>query len=443
MKKILCLLLAMSLAFSVAVIAPATASAAEQTQTSEEKTSAQSGTSGDCTWTLDDEGTLTISGTGMSDPVYYYLRASEVKNVIINDGVTYINKNTFYGCYNLFTISIPDSVTEIGEKAIGYYFDYEYEREEKSPVIIYGNKGSIAENYADENSFEFVSEHYGETGGCTWTLDYKGTLTISGTGVYDTDYSICIDFVKAVVINDGITGIENFAFGFYSNLTSVTIPNSVTSIGYWAFKYCENLKSVTIPDSVTEIGEEAFGYYRDKEYIDTIKKYDITIYGYSGNIAAYYAKENGFKFVSLGESQNPATFDEATPDEATPDEATPDEATPDEATTDEATPDEATPDEATPDEATSDEATPDEATPDEPGTVIPKEVGDSNGDGAVDVLDAVLIQKYVVGKTDLSDLQLEFSDVNLDGAVDVLDSVDIQKYLVEKITEFKNKKIRI
>ena len=72
----------------------------------------------------------------------------------------------------------------------------------------------------------------------------------------------------------------------------------------------------------------------------------------------------------------------------------------------------------------------------EVGTVV---IGDSNGDGNVDVLDAAKIQKYASGKTELNAEQLAAADVNGDKNVDVLDAAEIQKYAAGKITEFKKK----
>ena len=69
------------------------------------------------TWTLTADGTLTISGTGaMKDynaaenlsPAYMN---SNVKKVVIEDGVTSIGELAFYKCISLTNITIPDSVT--------------------------------------------------------------------------------------------------------------------------------------------------------------------------------------------------------------------------------------------------------------------------------------------------------------------------------------------
>ena len=64
--------------------------------------------------------------------------------------------------------------------------------------------------------------------------------------------------ITKVVIPNGVTKIDGYAFSGCSSLTSVTIPQGVTKIGNYAFSGCRSLTSVTIPDSVTEIGYYAF-----------------------------------------------------------------------------------------------------------------------------------------------------------------------------------------
>ena len=83
--------------------------------------------SGDCgtniTWTLTDDGVLTISGTGAmadftgEDPAPWRSNRSNISSVIIEPGVTSIGNGAFGSYTNLRSVTIPASVTSIGEKA--------------------------------------------------------------------------------------------------------------------------------------------------------------------------------------------------------------------------------------------------------------------------------------------------------------------------------------
>ena len=124
---------------------------------------------------------------------------------------------------------------------------------------------SADETGADETSAATWTKT--ESDGLTWTLDYDGKLTISGTGAMkDYDYNnnqspvYMNSSVKKVVIEDGVTSIGNWAFYKCTSLTTITIPDSVTSIGEAAFRGCSSLTSITIPDSVTSIGDAAFSH---------------------------------------------------------------------------------------------------------------------------------------------------------------------------------------
>ena len=85
---------------------------------------ASSGTCGDkLTWSLSDDGTLTISGTGKmaeysdwnsENLTPWYDVREQVKTVFIKDSVTSIGNWAFYGCLNLTNVTIPGSVTKIG-----------------------------------------------------------------------------------------------------------------------------------------------------------------------------------------------------------------------------------------------------------------------------------------------------------------------------------------
>ena len=109
----------------------------------------------------------------------------------------------------------------------------------------------------------------GTAGNLTWKITSDGTLIISGTGDmpdYESNFNNHItapwdeyrSSFTAVVIEDGVTSIGDYAFAFYDGLMSATIGNSVRSIGNNAFSYCSGLTSVTIGNSVNSIRMQAF-----------------------------------------------------------------------------------------------------------------------------------------------------------------------------------------
>ena len=116
----------------------------------------------------------------------------------------------FIGCRSLTSLVIPDSVTNIGDKAFAGCRSL-------SDIVIPDSVTSIGDN-------AFV--------GCESLTD--------------------------IVLSDRITSIGEFAFNWCDSLTEVVIPNSVTSIGEFAFWGCSSLTSLVIPDSVTSIEESAF-----------------------------------------------------------------------------------------------------------------------------------------------------------------------------------------
>ena len=78
---------------------------------------------GSAEWSLTEDGTLTISGTGAMENYSdksaqsWYGHADAINSVIISDGITHIGKRAFSGCSALTEITIPDSVTSIDDFA--------------------------------------------------------------------------------------------------------------------------------------------------------------------------------------------------------------------------------------------------------------------------------------------------------------------------------------
>ena len=103
-----------------------------------------SGTSGDVSWSLDSEGTLTVSGEGaMADYTNgsqpWYAHKDSIKTVIVTKGVTSISTNAFSGFLSLATVKIAGSVTAIGNNAF-------YSCENLSTVEYYGSSNPVADS---------------------------------------------------------------------------------------------------------------------------------------------------------------------------------------------------------------------------------------------------------------------------------------------------------
>ena len=75
------------------------------------------------TWTLYEDGTLTISGTGamkdynINDTQSPVINHQNVKKVVVEDGITNVGNYAFYFCENLTSLTLPDSITSIGDSA--------------------------------------------------------------------------------------------------------------------------------------------------------------------------------------------------------------------------------------------------------------------------------------------------------------------------------------
>ena len=167
-----------------------------ETQTIPKNT--KSGTCGDnLTWTIDNDGLLTIFGTGAmedydgvttSAPWIEAGYSSDIKSVKIEEGVTSISGCAFAYCTNLASVSLPSTLTSIGEAA--------FER--------------------------------------------------------------CLGLTE-ITLPSSLVTIGKDAFNACS-FKELTIPNSVKSIGEGAFESNTPLEEVTIRDNVSEIGENAFAY---------------------------------------------------------------------------------------------------------------------------------------------------------------------------------------
>ncbi len=222
--------------------------------------------------------------------LYLYLNNELVTDLIIPDGVTSIGNLTFAYC-SLASITIPDSVTSIGSDAFKDCGSLEkitvsdnnvkyasvdgilYDKNKTYIIYIPKNiKGDItipdSVTSIGEQAFYYcrsltsinISDSVTSIG--NYAFGYCSSLTsvAIGNGVTSIGYEAFYNCSSLTSINipDSVTSIVSEAFYNCSSLTSVTIGNGVTSIGYEAFYNCSSLKSVIIGNGVTGIGDRAF-----------------------------------------------------------------------------------------------------------------------------------------------------------------------------------------
>ena len=209
---------------------------------------------GDCgdnlTWSLDSDGTLTISGTGAMKDYDFYVgerspwdsKKGQIQNVVIGDGVTTIGKDAFnYSSANseLKTVDLSNatSLEKIGIRA--FFKCSQLENIDLSKAV---NLKEIGDNAFNSSGVENV------------TFPQNSQLTEIGSGVF----TLCNN-LKNIDIPETVTKIGGSAFE-RTGLTSIKIPASVTNIERFAFIHCGQLKSVTFaPNSgLQTIGENAF-----------------------------------------------------------------------------------------------------------------------------------------------------------------------------------------
>ena len=272
-----------------------------------------SGKCGDnLTWTLDGDGTLTISGTGdiqaydwNSTPWAYYsdkittliinegvtsigignfLECSNLTSVTIPDSVTNIRGWAFFACSSLTSVNIPDSVTRIGSDAFAGCSSLTSVNLPDSLTYIGGwafsNTPFYSELYDDINNWEndmlYLKKYLVGAKSNIVTANIRaGTKLVAGGAFHDCSSLISVtipDTVKSIgdvafggcsslaslMIPEGVTDIESQAFSDCSSLTSVTIPNTVKNIGNRTFECCSSLTSIAIPNGVINIGDDTF-----------------------------------------------------------------------------------------------------------------------------------------------------------------------------------------
>lgn len=173
--------------------------------------------------------------------------------VVIPDSVIEIKNGAFWGCGNLTSVTVPNSVKIIdGDALASPWLDAQTEE-----FVIVGDGVLLDYNGTETDvvipdTVKYISSAFEENKTVT-----RVSIPDTVTGLSNSAFERCKNLTE-VTIPESVTSIGPSAFSKCPNLTEVVIPNSITSIEEWTFNECTNLSKVTIPHSVTYIGHRAF-----------------------------------------------------------------------------------------------------------------------------------------------------------------------------------------
>ena len=158
---------------------------------------------------------------------------TNLTSVTLPNSVTLIDERAFYGCTSLTSINIPNNVTLIAERA--------FQSCSTLTSVIVGNSIISIEDSAFYACTNLTSLQLGEN-----------LERIENSAFQNCDSLISVD------IPNSVTFVGDYAFYDCEALTSIVIGNNVTSVGKYAFAYSEALTSIIIGESVNNIGVAAF-----------------------------------------------------------------------------------------------------------------------------------------------------------------------------------------
>lgn len=230
-----------------------------------------------------------------------FAKCSGLQSIHMSSAVTDIGERAFLECSALTAIEIPDEVTEL--KEFTFYSCQELATvklpkhlKEIGQNAFYGCSKLQSIDFPDTlqtiNGYAFYS--------CTALTRIEWSDNLSAIG--SNAFARCKGLTK-LELPDSITSIGSSAFVTCSSLTDVKLPSKLQKLNTKTFSECTSLMKIMVPVSVTRIESKALGYKSNSEILS-----GFAVYGYSDNdTAAVYAQENGLDYVDLGnyKEENP------------------------------------------------------------------------------------------------------------------------------------------
>lgn len=180
---------------------------------------------------------------------------SQLKSVVLHDGLLSIGSSGFSNCTSLSSIIIPKSVQTISNYAFSKCTALSSVTIDNASLTIGKSAFSNCEQLSSFVMGNAVTSIGGWAfDGCSMlpSIDFSETLTQIG------EYAFNKCGLTSVTIPGNVETIEDYSFSQCSQLASVTFGEGIKNINRFAFANCSKLKDIYFPTSLLSIGESAF-----------------------------------------------------------------------------------------------------------------------------------------------------------------------------------------
>ena len=214
-----------------------------------------------------------------------------LESLVLPEGVE-ILENAFGNCTRLKSVSLPSTLTKIGNSSGVLPFSGCHSLE--SIEITEGNKA-----YKSDGNCVMRREDNTLVAGCKKSkipsyTEHIGRSAFQGAAL------------ESVALPEGVTSIEDYAFARNDRLKEITLPQSLTSIGHYAFSWCTALGKITIPDGVTELPYGLFSWcteLKDVALGAKTEKIDTSVFMLCGKLERITISESNTHFKSTADGR--------------------------------------------------------------------------------------------------------------------------------------------
>ncbi len=195
-----------------------------------------------------------------------YASCTSVTSLTIPNTVVTIGERAFQGCVALRDLTIGNSVATIGPIAFNKCSNLSRITIPRSVETI-GDNAFLECSKLEEIKVEQGNIRYDSRDDCHALIETASNRLLCGTKntiipntvkeIGDNAFYSC-EGLTDIIIPNSVTTIGNCAFFGCSGLAGIEIPGSVTAIGIGAFSSCDGLTSMALPNSVTSLGHSVF-----------------------------------------------------------------------------------------------------------------------------------------------------------------------------------------